>query len=217
MRDVPFGKLGAIAGLLFAVLLVVGLLLANGDSPSPDEPDAAHTEWWSDSGNQANALIGGYLTVLAGLAFLAFMTQVRARLLAREGGAGSLATAAFGSGVVFVALLTGGVLAMVTTAGAVKFGDAPVPGADILRILPQLGFGMILIGGGLTAAFSIAAVSWSILRTGVFARWLAWLGFVCAILLLFGVFFIPMIALPIWALAASVELWRRPEPMPMMA
>ena len=47
-----------------------------------------------------------------------------------------------------------------------------------------------------------------IMRTGILPKWLGWLGFVAAVVLLFGVVFIPMIALPIWLLAASVVLFR---------
>ena len=46
------------------------------------------------------------------------------------------------------------------------------------------------------------------MRTGILPKWLGWLGFVAAVVLLFGVVFIPMIALPIWLLAASVVLFR---------
>jgi hypothetical protein len=40
-------------------------------------------------------------------------------------------------------------------------------------------------------------------------RWLAWFGFVCGGVLLFAAIFLPVIALPIWLIAASVVL-RRP-------
>jgi hypothetical protein len=40
-------------------------------------------------------------------------------------------------------------------------------------------------------------------------RWLVWTGFGCAVILLFSVVFVPMIALPIWVVAVSVALLRR--------
>ena len=57
----------------------------------------------------------------------------------------------------------------------------------------------------------IDATSIVIIRTGVLPRWFAWLGFVCTVVLLFGAIFIPMIALPIWLVAASVILFRLPS------
>jgi hypothetical protein len=47
-------------------------------------------------------------------------------------------------------------------------------------------------------------------RTDVLPRWLAWLGFICGVVLLFGVIFLPMIALPIWLIATSIVLYRQP-------
>jgi hypothetical protein len=57
----------------------------------------------------------------------------------------------------------------------------------------------------------IDATSVVIWRTGILPRWFAWLGFVCAVVLLFGVVFIPMVALPIWLLAGSFILFRLPS------
>jgi hypothetical protein len=54
----------------------------------------------------------------------------------------------------------------------------------------------------------IDATSIVIFRTGVLPRWFGWLGFVCAVVLLFGAVFIPMVALPIWLLAGSFILFR---------
>ena len=69
---------------------------------------------------------------------------------------------------------------------------------------------MILLFGMFGAIALIDAASIVILRTGVLPRWLAWLGFVCAVVLLFGVVFLPMIALPIWLIATSIVLFRLP-------
>ena len=90
-------------------------------------------------------------------------------------------------------------------------GEPAVTNADVARFLPQLGFGAILIGGMFGAIALIDAASIVIYRTGVLPRWLAWLGFVCAVALLFGVVFLPMIALPIWLIGTGVVLLRLPS------
>jgi hypothetical protein len=74
--------------------------------------------------------------------------------------------------------------------------------------VPQIGFPAILVFAMFGAIALIDATSIVIMRTGVLPRWFAWLGFVCAVVLLFGAVFIPMIALPIWLLAGSVILFR---------
>ncbi len=208
MSQVSWGKLAAVAGVLFVVLFVAGVLMSF-NSPAPDADDAEQVEWWSDSGNQTLVIVGGYLLTLAGLAFLAFSTGIRSHLRALPGGE-PLGTAAFAASLVFVAMVLAAAMAFGQVAGAVKFGGTPLPAPDFLRMFPQFGAGLLLLAGGLSASFAIAATSWAILRTGAFERWLGWLGFVCAAILLLAVFFIPMVALLVWVVAASVLLWRRP-------
>ena len=58
----------------------------------------------------------------------------------------------------------------------------------------------------------MATMSWLIVRTAVFGRWLAWVGAAAAILVvvanlaLAGMLAIP--AMLVWALATSVAMWR---------
>lgn len=207
MREVSWAKVGAVAGVLFAVLLIAGIAMT-GDMPSTNAADSEHVEWWSESGNQTRMIVAGYLITLAGLALVAFLVAMRSSLA--QPGSELLARFSFATGIVFVAMLLAATISIGQVAGAVKFGDAPVPSADFLRMFPQFGYGLMLLAGGLSASASIAAASWAILRTGAFKRWLGWLGIVCAVILLLGVFFLPMIALPVWVVAASVLLWRRP-------
>lgn len=208
MREISWGKLAAVAGILFVVLFVVGVLMSFG-GPDPDAADAEQVEWWSDSGNQTQAIVGGYLLTLAALAFLAFSAGIRSHLRALPGSE-PLGTVAFAASVVFVAMVMVAAMAFAQVAGAVKFGGTPVPEVDFLRMFPQFGSGLLLLSGGMSAAVAIAATSWAILRSGAFERWLGWLGIVCAAILLLAVVFIPMVALLVWVVAASILLWRRP-------
>jgi hypothetical protein len=210
MTDINWGRLAAIAGIIFAITFVVGVITA---SPSfdTDDPDDEVVQWYRDSDHQTLQIIGGYIVVVSAVAFLVFLGHLRARLVAAEGAPGQLATIAFAAGVVFVALLLAGMILWIAPAGGDKFGGEDIPDdAGLLRILPQAGFGMVVLAGAWAVALAIAVASWAILRSGILARWLAYLGFVCAVVLLFGAFFIPMVALPIWAIATSVGLWRRP-------
>ena len=69
-----------------------------------------------------------------------------------------------------------------------------------------------MAGGLLAAAVAMETMSWLIVRTAVFGRWLAWLGAAGALVIvvanvaLSGMAVIP--AVLIWALATSVVLWR---------
>lgn len=54
----------------------------------------------------------------------------------------------------------------------------------------------------------IVPTSIAALRSGVLPRWFGWLGLDCALVLLLAVVYLPMIALPIWLLAASLVCFR---------
>jgi len=90
----------------------------------------------------------------------------------------------------------------------------PLKVADVARYLGAAAFGAILLCGAFAAIALIDAASVVIMRTGILPKWLAYLGFVAAIALLFAVVFLPMVALPIWVLATSIVLFRLPTPSP---
>lgn len=205
------GRLGAVAGVAFAFLFFMGIVMLNIPQAVNDEKLVA---WWSDSGNQLTAVISMYLFVLAGLCFLVFLAELRSRLLAAEGGSGELTSLVVASGAVFVAML----FVAATSRGVIGFAikspanNESLPGADTLRYMPQIGYAALGAGGLLAAAVAMATTSWLILRTAAFGRWLAWVGAAAAILIvvacagLVGVIVIP--AMLVWALATSVAMWR---------
>jgi hypothetical protein len=114
--------------------------------------------------------------------------------------------------VLFVGMLWVGAAALAAIPGAESLGDStPLRVADVARFVPSLGFGAILIFGAFGAIAMIDATSIVAMRTGILPRWFAWLGFVAAVVLLFGLIFVPMVALPIWVLAASYVFFKLPS------
>jgi len=194
-----------LGGIIFVVLMVIGVVLL-GDHPDPDAPDQEIADYLGDSGNHTRNIIGAYAWVLAGVGFLWFLTHLRGVLRSAEGGAGTLSNLGFGAGLIFTALLMASSAAIAAVAGAVEFRDAPDIDPDFVRVLPQLGYGMFLFGGGFTAIVLVLTTSVISLQTGVFPQWLAWLGVLAAIVLLFAIIFLPMVALLIWVLAVSAVL-----------
>jgi hypothetical protein len=205
------GRLGALAGVAFAVLFLLGTAILNIPNGVSDQKLVA---WWSESGNQLTAVISMYGFLLAGLCFLAFLVQLRSVLLAAEGGTGVLTALVVASGAVFVAMLFVGA----ASRGAIGFAltspgaNESLPGPDTLRYLPQTGYAALGAGGLLAAAVAMATTSAVIVRTAVFGRWLAWVGAVAALLVVAAnAVLLGMIAIPavlVWALATSVALWR---------
>lgn len=210
-------RFAGLAGVIFSVLFVIGVIML-GNSPDTDAPSSEWMDYLNDDGRLVSNIIGLYLVVVAGLAFLWFATHLRGLLRAAEGEPATITTFAFASAVALVAMLYAGGIALATVPAALKLGDASLPeSADIARFLPQMGYGFIVVAGAFAAIGFILASSITIWRTGVLPQWVAWLGFLASLLLLAGVIFFPMIALPVWVLAVSIVLFTRPEMRTMAA
>ena len=205
-------KLGAVAGIIFAVMLVVGLM-ATGTPPSGEDTDDQVIAWHADSGNQKQQLASAYMLTVAGLALVVFVgialkptlasrnrNESDSALVSITGSAALLAAAAFVIGAFAIAAVSGQGL----------FQDEPID-AGVARFLPSMGYGLVLIGGGLAGAVMITAASMHALRTGSLPVWLGWLGILCALVLLAAVIFLPLAALPLWAIVVSVVLLMRKD------
>ncbi len=200
-----------IAGVLAAVTFVVGLILTS-NSPDNNDTDAQIVAWYADHGHRLGILIGVYFLAFCGLFFLWFVSGLRQHLRAAEGPGGRLASVALGGAILFVGMLWVGAAALAAVPAAESLGDsAALRVADVARFVPSLGFGAILIFGAFGAIAMIDATSIVATRTGVLPQWFAWLGYVAAVVLLFGLFFLPVIALPIWLLAASYVFFKLPS------
>lgn len=199
-------RLAGVAGILFAILFVVGAVMA--ETPDPGQP-AKWVTWFSDSGHRSELIVNGYLWVLAGLCMAIMIAALYQRFGSREGVAGLYANIAGLAAIIFTAVLLVAGVGNASVAGNVAFGGANVPqDGDLLVQLGQQGMAFVLLAGGLSAALALAAVSLLIMREDG-PRWLAVLGFIAAICCIFGVVFIPMIALPIWMICASIVLLTR--------
>lgn len=208
MDSARWGRLGAVSGIIFAILFILGVMLPG--LPGAGASEATVDEFYADSGNRTMVIFASFLLVLAGIAFLGFVASLHRGLRQAEGDSGSLATIALGAGFIFVAMLYTSSSAWSNVPGGMQFGNEVQPSYEVPIWFTQLGYGELLLNGMFAAIAMIVSTSVLTLRTAVFPRWLAWTGFVCAFVLLFGVMFLPMIALPIWAIATSVAMLMSP-------
>jgi hypothetical protein len=81
--------------------------------------------------------------------------------------------------------------------------------ADIVRFLPSVGFGALLVLGMFPMIFAMLTTAYASMRLGIFPSWFNWLTVVCAIILVFAVEFIPLIALAVWLIAGAIVLMGR--------
>jgi hypothetical protein len=198
----------AVSAVAFAVFYVVALFGVM-DLPEGTDSSAAVMAKYTDPGTRAGLISGVYLLAAAGLAFVWFLASLRERLWGESGG--GLATVAFASGVLYVAMLfvSGATFGVLPLAIAVGELDAQAIDPGLARVLVQLGFTSLLVYGLLAAAVMVAAASLAGLRADLLPRWLGLAGLVVALLLAFGPMYMPQLLVPLWAVAVGLALTRR--------
>ena len=199
-----------LGGIIFVVLMITGSMFV-ADVPNPDAPQQQLATYLADSSNHTRNIMGAYIWVVGALAFLWFVTGLRSVLRGAEGGTGALSNLVFGAGVVFAAVWMVSAAAFAAVAYAVGLRGATVSDPDFVKVLPQMAWMILLLGAGFAGLLLVLTTSILSLQTGVLPRWLAWLGSVVAIALLFDVIYVNIVPLLIWVLAASIVLFRRRE------
>ena len=162
------------SGIVFGILFVVGLLMNN----LPSGTDAEVNAFYAKSSNRIVTVVSAYVLVVAALAFLIFLVDVRRRLRSTAGGDSAWTDVSFVSGLMFVAALLVAGVTFASVAGNIQFGGDPQPAADVARQVPELADPILVVAGALAAALLVASTSVVALQTGILPRWLGWLGFV---------------------------------------
>lgn len=151
-----------------------------------------------------------FLFAAAALAFVWFVSHLRT-LLAAVAPQSALPTLALGAGVASAGLL----LVAAATFGSISFtyeeGDFELD-PNTARLVGSVGYG-VFVGSMWMAGLVVLATSLVALRTRSLPAWLAWLGIVVTVALVFAFAFFPVFALLVWvALVSAVLLARRPAP-----
>ena len=166
------------AGILFALLFAAAWILVRSALPASVTADP---DWLDDEGAAARIRVGLALVPFAGIAFLWFIGVIRDRFKDSEDQLFS--TVFIGSGLLFLAMvfvsaaIAGGIVTIVritddaSGTGVADFGRAVMLEVSNIYALRMAGVLLISLG-----------TMW--LRTGVMPRWLAFVTYAAAILLL---------------------------------
>ena len=188
-----------IAGLAYVVLLFAGIFLLG--TPEGDASDDAWTRHFADSGNRTAILAAAVATMVAGLAFLVFMTGLSHRV--GPGSSGVLRSAGTAHGVlVMLAGLLGGSMAIMKDVAGMPLPEE----VSLLRLSDALFFATLLLPGLLAAGL----VAWSVARSGDagIPLWLRRTGYGVAVLSIAGLMVFPALLWLVWVLLLAVAVLR---------
>ncbi len=194
-------RAAAIAGILFSVLLITSFVLLRFSVPAdPLEAGA----WLRTRANTVALALN--LVPFAGIAFLWFMGVLRDRLGEREDR--FFATVFLGSGLLFLAMLffsaavAGGIIIAYVAAPDSLLGSATFTFARAITYEIMNVYAIKMAGVFMIATSTLA------LRTGFIARWISFLGYAVAVLLLLSSRYIEGILLvfPLWVLLVSLHI-----------
>lgn len=197
-------RAAAVAGIVFAVLLITALVLLRISVPGNP---AVRGVWLSDSAHRTAVAVALNLVPFAGIAFLWFIGVIRDRVGDREDK--FFGTVFLGSGLLFVALLfvaaalAGGILA---GASAARPSGASGPGTLALS-RNVTGLLLNVYAMRMAAVFCLSTVTIA-RKTPIVSRWLVVAGLVTALVLLIGTGISAWVELlfPAWILALSVDI-----------
>jgi hypothetical protein len=205
-------RLALIAGIVFALLLLAGLILLDLDDVGGDASRGDVVSTYSDGATEWKKEVGATLVGFAIFFLLLFLGRLRTSVRSAEGEPGTFSSAGFAGGVVFAALLGASAALDTAVVSTVGFFENYQVDADTPLVLVSLSNwtrGFATVGGGvLVGATSVVA-----LKTLLFPRWLAIGGLAVAVIAFFGettaAFGFPILLILLWVLATSVLLVRR--------
>ena len=192
-------KAAAIAGIVFSILfLVVFWLLRRAIPADPLEPGA----WLARDTQSARYALN--IIPFAGIAFLWFMGVLRDRLGQREDR--FFATVFIGSGVLFLAMF----FASAAMIGSVILVHDTTSAPDMMnstafRVVRAMAYIVMNVYALKLAGVFMFTASTIIMRTNIAPRWIAFLGYFLAVLLVLGSTYVgwSILVFPTWVFVLS--------------
>lgn len=195
----------AIAGVVFAVLALVGVaLMLDLTDHVGSEADAA--EWIGDPANQRRQVVALNLIAVSSIAFIWFVAVIRRRIGEHEDR--FFGTVFLGSGIAFVGVWVAGAAAMTAPAFALLYLDGASVDAETVSYAAGLGAAYLWAVLPRIAALFVMSTATIIRRTRVMPTWLAVVSFAIGV----GMLVVPVVAgpigfvFPIWVLVVSLTI-----------
>jgi hypothetical protein len=193
-------KSAAIAGIVFSLVMFAIFWLLRQSIPA----DPLESGTWLTT-NTRTIAVALNLVPLAGVAFLWFIGVLRDRLGQQEDR--FFATVFFGSGLLFLAMLFAAAAvigAVMVLASAADLNE--LTNSTTFRFARAATYVIMNVYAIKMAAVFMFSTSTVVIYTGIAPRWIAYLGYFLAILLLIGSYYISwsFAVLPVWVFLISV-------------
>lgn len=194
------------SGIAFVVFFLASVVVS--DVPKGTASDLAWRAAYATHAKQVGHLATGVCLVIAALSLMTFLTYIWTRVTEARDPQAVSPLPVVAAGVAAACIAAGGIL-MAAMSGSALLGSTPIPGADVLRLGNDAGFGMVSVAGMPAAALAIACLGVQARAAGIFGQRLARFSLAAAVVLLASVVFLPIVALLIWLVAVTVTLTRR--------
>jgi len=206
------GSRAAFAGLVFAVLYLIGFLaLSRIPLPGAGE-QAVESFYGSNSRRNLIIVMAAYLVPLAGIALLWFTAAVRHRVVALAGSEDALlSTVQLLSAAVYVAIVFVATAVITAPAIAVDSGDLATDALTATRPLLVTADTLLVVFAVRAAGVFIAAGTTRAFRAGLIPRWFAIVSYVLVLVLFFTIARARVVSLlfPAWVAVMSVVVLTR--------
>ncbi len=176
MKNRIWDSVGALSGVLFTVLVSVGLGMAGSADVEPDDPSAEIARVFVDRSDQAG--LGTMIGLLGLVFFFGFLAYFRRRLQQAEGEGGWLTSVAYGGGLVTAAMLLLTMSMQLATTSVSADVDTVVS-----KVFATWFWNSVWVFAPPMIAFTLGA-SLVIVRYGALPRWIGWIGFPVTLTLL---------------------------------
>jgi hypothetical protein len=201
-------RTAAVAAVLFGVSYF--LTVASVNVPH-DASDQELLTWWGKDANVTSGVVSLVFAVCTAVLFSVVTNHV---LLLNGARAPHWAAFARSMAAAFTATLLVSAALRGVVSHLVQVQDEPLPGVDVLRYSTALNYTLMGMVVPVVFALTALAVAVIVLRTGVMARWMAYVGLGCGAVVLaasaatFGAYTVPVAIL--WGLCTAVAVWRQP-------
>jgi hypothetical protein len=201
-----------LTGVLAVACSLVGILFAL-NQPQDKDSNAKIVAYFADHTHRVHGIVG-FFVFLAGLLFLlTFLTALRERLLAAEGGSGRLSALAFGGGIASLPLWAVSMLLAYAASFAANESSAFRLDPNTFRVLADTAY-YAWVAAVVVSSVVVWATSAVALQTSVLPRWYGRVGILAGVIQLFGFLFFPFFVWWLWIIVTSILLVRRPSPAP---